>query len=173
MTRPRVILERIAFDISGAKNSIVIDGTDSLLELQGDADTPGSHKVYGTDASGDKGWMDISARSLVPGLKAMFKRVEIGPWNMNVPNSNTTVSLGTTGSQFPVILGVTIFADTTPTTNQINLDTASYGNPSARAGGWQLNQGVAAELYSGADFQSAQYSSLAVNRGYVFVMYFE
>jgi hypothetical protein len=44
---------------AGVKNSIEIDSAE--LQLVGDNATPGANKVYGTDASGNKGWKDDPA----------------------------------------------------------------------------------------------------------------
>jgi len=62
VSRPRVILDRITFGAGGVKNSIVIDSSDNFIELDGDQLAPGNNQVYGTNASGIKGWKaDVSS----------------------------------------------------------------------------------------------------------------
>jgi hypothetical protein len=52
--------------VGAAKNSIEVDDGD--LQLVGDSAAPGSNKVYGTDADGDRGWQGVpDISSLVSG----------------------------------------------------------------------------------------------------------
>lgn len=61
MTRPKVILDRIeGSSVLGAKDSITVDLTDNKVLLVNDQDSPGNNKVYGTNNSGNKGWLDIT-----------------------------------------------------------------------------------------------------------------
>lgn len=60
--RPRAILERVSLGAQGVKDSVVIDTGDNLIRLDGDQESPGNNKVYGTNASGVKSWKaDVDA----------------------------------------------------------------------------------------------------------------
>ena len=79
------------------QNSIVADETNHKIHLSGDNATPGNHYVYGTNASGTKGFYAIST---IPTLKCGVSSNDTTPGYLNgklVAGTNITLTEGSDG----------------------------------------------------------------------------
>jgi hypothetical protein len=69
--------------------SLEVDAVNHKIQLSGDSATPGNNKIYGTNGSGTKGWIDFP-QALLPQ----------GNWNANTNSPDIT---GATTGQFWIV----------------------------------------------------------------------